>query len=61
MTDVPVITINFKKKLDQQSTLFFLLSWPIIPLSGMWDNIVDHNEFPQSMLSFLFSLKKHQN
>ena len=54
MTDVPVITINFKKKLDQQSTLFFLLSWPIIPLSGMWDNIVDHNEFPQSMLSFLF-------
>ena len=31
--------------IDQQSTLFFLVSWPIFPLSEKWSDLVDYREF----------------
>ena len=40
--------------IDQQSTLFFLLVEQSFLLVESGVNIVDHSEFVQSMLSFLF-------
>ena len=36
---------KFIIKIDQQSTLFFLLSWPTFPLSRKWGDFVDWRKF----------------
>ena len=40
------------KIIDQQNTLFFLLSWPIFPLGGKWGNFVYYVEFVQTTLLY---------
>ena len=39
--------------IDQQSALFFLLSWPIFPLNWKWGNFLD-NKFVILLNFFLF-------
>ena len=39
-------------KIDQQSTLFLLLSWPTFPLRGKWGDFVHWRKFLQSINYF---------
>ena len=41
-------------KIDQQSTLFLLLSWPAFPLSEKLGDFVDYRKFVQLINYFLF-------
>ena len=51
-----VHTLNHKlmTKIDQQSTIFFLLSWPTFSLSGNMGNFLDWRTFGQSINFVLF-------
>ena len=47
------------KNIDQQCTLFLLLSWPqcpTFPLSGKWGDFVDYRKFIQKMYNFWLSI-----
>ena len=41
-------------QIDQQSTLFPLLSWPTFHLRGKWGDFVDYRKFVQFMYYFCF-------
>ena len=43
---------------NQQSSLFLLLSWPTIPLSGKWGDFVDRRTFVNLIIFFLLRFLK---
>ena len=45
-------------EIDQQSTLFPLLSWPTFPLSGQWGDFEDYRTFVNSLTVFLILILK---